>query len=100
MGGSYSEPGTLADLAHSVLKLQTKSERIRVGWFHTAHPDLPLDALIMGLQHVDDCLLASRLFCTSCIEKGVQLAWPEDVGVSTEEFGSVITFFILCHRLC
>ena len=91
MGGSFSEPATLIDLGESVFRLYSDCGRIaaRVGW-HAPNGDV--SHAIAGIQHVDDAVIASTIYCERCLLRGVQRLWPSDVGVSLEESGPRVRF--------
>ena len=90
MGGSHSEPATLIDSSAFVAKLHRSPELQQHCGF--AVEGLPLDAVVGGLQHVDDLLVGSRTLCCHCLETGVQRLFPPDLGFETEEAGSLVRF--------
>eukprot|EP00969_Alexandrium_andersonii_P334489 14781897-Alexandrium_andersonii.AAC.1 len=64
MGGSHSEPATLVDSGAFVHKLHTSPKtRAETG---VDVDSLPVDQLLAGLQHVDDLLVCSRVWCEDC----------------------------------
>jgi len=90
MGGSFSEPATLLDLGTDVHKFYTdvnfqKRVGLHISGMSPRH-------LIVGMQHVDDAVVASKVFCEECLERGTERIWPKDVGTSIEEKGPTITF--------
>ena len=100
MGGSFSEPLTLLDLGERVYRMHNSIQLQHfVGWRcdskripkqhhdHTAAPKL-----VDGVQHVDDALVFSNVFCSECLHKGVSKLWPKDVGAKLEESGLSISF--------
>ena len=90
MGGAFGGPATLVDLGTDVSQLyrSTKKQK-QVGWYISG---VPLSRSIQGLQHVDDALVFSTVFCDECVERGMCRLWPRDVGVEVEERGQSITF--------
>ena len=82
MGGSLSEPGTLVDLQHDILVASIDMHtRTRVGW---QFRDFTFNETITGVQHVDDCLMFSKILCPQCMLDGLAKLWPEDVGCTDE----------------
>ena len=47
---------------------------------------------IQGLIHVDDTLIASKIHCASCLEKGVKMLWPENLGIEIEHRPPILDF--------
>ena len=47
---------------------------------------------IQGLIHVDDTLIASKIHCASCLEKGVKVLWPENLGIEIEHRPPILDF--------
>ena len=54
--------------------------------------DYPAQSLVQGLLHVDDAIVLSFVFCSSCLVRGVCRLWPSDVGVSEEGRGPSLSF--------
>ena len=100
MGGSLSEPLTLLDLSERVLMLHSsKRFQYHVGWKCDGkhipmrdRDDSPAHRLVDGMQHVDDALVFSYVFCSTCLHKGVCRMWPRDVGAKLEASGLEIPF--------
>ena len=46
---------------------------------------MKVETLIQGLQHVDDAMLMSGVFCDRCLSAGTKKLWPKDVGTTMEE---------------
>ena len=90
MGGSLSEPATLADLGEDVWRMYSSAPfRQKLGW-HIPH--LSGEQTIQGLQHVDDALIFSKVLCRECLFAGVQNLWPADVGTTLEGHGLPMQF--------
>jgi len=91
MGGSFSEPATLVDLGQAAYELLTDDGRTakRIGW-HV--PGRKPASLVQGIQHVDDLLLLSCVFCVPCMLRGVKALWPGDVGTTLEGSGERFQF--------
>ena len=51
---------------------------------HVWWPKKPLETVIASVLHVDDCLLASRDFCSACVIQIVGRVWPCDVQLKDE----------------
>ena len=54
----------------------------------------------MGVQHVDDILLGSQVYCADCIIKSISMIFPNDMGFECEERGKRIRFlttFLITH---
>ncbi len=85
-----SEPGTLADLGENVHKVYTnpqfaKTCGVYFDAFKNADGVCPCAfQLIQGIQHVDDALVFSKVFCSFCLFDIVRNMWPSDVGVKHE----------------
>ena len=90
MGGSFSEPATLIDLNHDILKLQYSGSKQReVGWDLDGFSP---NQLVAGWLYVDDALVGSKIYCSQCPFEGIQRLWPSDVGTTLEESGHDVTF--------
>ena len=71
------------------MRLKTERSRLmEVGWFHKGWS---IDTLVAGILHVDDAMIASRVFGCCCLQR-VAKVWPEDVGFSVEEEGPTMRF--------
>ena len=90
MGGAMSEPATLVDLGEDTLRLYSDPSTQRASGL--LWPGVPIAAVVQGLQHVGDALLASRIWCVACLHRGLQRVWPSDCGTSLEESGPVLRF--------
>jgi hypothetical protein len=96
MGGSFSEPATLVDLGRSIAKFYASTALQRKSGIYIN--GVPPDQLIQGLLHVDDCLLASKVYCKDCLLRALAVIWPSDVGTSLEAAGFEIDFLtVLIH---
>lgn len=91
MGGSFSEPATLLDLGEDVFRLYTEHRPTitRTGW---SYGNYSMSEIIQGVQHVDDAIIMSCIWCSDCLLEGVQKLWSDDVGTTLEETGNNITF--------
>ena len=75
------------DLSQDACRVHRDSTlRSYVGWKVTDDRGklMPLKECVAGAQHVDDALLLFRVLCSTCLLRGVQRLWPQDVGVSCE----------------
>jgi hypothetical protein len=90
MGGSFSEPATLVDLGRSIANFYASAEIQKEA--EVFLPDVPAEAHLQGLLHVDDCLLSSHIWCCKCIVRALSRIWPRDVGTSLEMEGDTIDF--------
>ena len=90
MGQSFSEPATLVDLGEAVRAIYLDRPSIACPFW--AMDDAPLYELVQALQHVDDALLMSCVWCPKCLHAGVQRIWPSDVGTTLEECGPSLRF--------
>ena len=98
MGGSHSEPATLIDSAAFVRRLlEDPSELERVG---LAWQGLPADRILAGLQHVDDVLLTSQIWCPDCLVEGLRRLFPPDLCSEEEERGPVLRFLHVVVAAC
>lgn len=71
-GGSLSEPGTLVDLNEDIFELHAGQRSLsEVGWC-VGNPSLELEQVVLGLLHVDDSLLMSKILCVDCLENGIK----------------------------
>ena len=61
--------------------------RKNVGW---QVENLAFGQIVVGVQHVDDCILFSRIWCEDCMFKHLQATWPTDVGCSKEGGGKCV----------
>ena len=96
MGGSFSEPATLVDLGRSIKQFDKSAELQRRSGIHLT--GYTPDQLRQGLLHVDDCLLASKVYCKDCLHRALKVIWPSDVGTSLEAAGFEIDFLtVLIH---
>ena len=97
MGGSHSEPATLLDSGLCASRVYKRAgEARRPGWTSAA---APRGSCFMGLQHVDDFCLFSRVLCPDCIVRAVGCIMPPDLQLEEEERGEVLDFLhvrILC----
>ena len=90
MGGSMSEPATLGDLGENIHSLYADPDiGPKIG---ISCPGFSVQELIQGVLFVDDALIASMVYCTSCLEAAMRKLWPADVGVTVEERGLPLTY--------
>eukprot|EP00969_Alexandrium_andersonii_P298731 13206071-Alexandrium_andersonii.AAC.1 len=66
MGGSHSEPATLIDSSFFVDRLHRDHAALAQAGLQ--YGDLHAEQILAGMQHVDDLLVASCIFCDSCLE--------------------------------
>ena len=90
MGGSHSEPGTMIDVGEFVAEMHSPDNYYSK--FYWCIENLPLTALLQGVQHVDDILLMSQVWCSNCINKKITGYMPPDMGFEIEEQGSHLRF--------
>ena len=90
MGGSMSEPATLVDLGEDTRRLYVDPQVQRSSGL--LYGTTPIGAIIQGLQHVDDALLMSKLWCGRCLLGALQRTWPTDCGTNLEEEGHTVRF--------
>ena len=89
-GGPMSCPATMVDLELAICKLyEDVNTAKRIKW-HI--PGVQASQTVVGLQHVDDALVCSKIYCTECLRKGVKRLWPKDVGTTLEGVGPVVPF--------
>jgi hypothetical protein len=85
-----ASPQHCSILEQDVHKFYTNTQfQKEIGW-HV--PGILAKHLIVGLQHVDDAVVASKVLCEKCLERGTEKMWPNDVGTSLEEKGPTIIF--------
>ena len=90
MGGSMSEPATLVNISESTrLAYTLPLDHEPTGW---ARSDAAMSELVQGIQHVDDALLLSLVYCYECLHAGLARCWPSDCGTTLEEHGSSVRF--------
>ena len=53
---------------------------------------VPTCQVLQALLHVDDCLVFSKLLCTSCLVAGLSTVWPADVGLTVESTEQTVDF--------
>ncbi len=88
MGGSLSEPATLADLGSCTFQLFSDPSLQR--HLKLSVPGVPFHKVLIGMQHVDDILVVSKVHCQSCLEAALLVLFPADVGMSLEEAGQCV----------
>ena len=82
-----SEPATLTDLGHSIHHLYCTASQHSI--FGRSLPQFRMEQLIQGLLHVDDSLVFSCVFCSTCLKNAVKRIFPADVGMTEEGDSSV-----------
>ena len=93
MGGALSEPGTLADLQHEVHLLysdNTQHALLKKIGLRVDKPGFGARHIIAGVQHVDDLLIFSKLFCKDCLFEASGKLFTTDVGMTFEGAGPVL----------
>eukprot|EP00959_Pyramimonas_sp_CCMP1952_P289453 6054306-Pyramimonas_sp.AAC.1 len=90
MGGCLSEVGTLADLGEDVHNLYTRPSRAQK--INLDIPGYSVDDILQGVIYVDDSLVLSRVYCSSCLHKHMRKLWPKDTGVSCEAKDLPLTY--------
>ena len=90
MGGSHSEPGTMIDVGQFVHKLY--SDRSTQAYSRFLVDRFTIHEILQGVQHVDDILLMSHIWCHTCIEAKIKAYFPKDMGFETEETGPKLRF--------
>lgn len=73
MGGSHSEPGTMVDVGFDVSRLYQDPVVATQCGFH--FEGYSTDQFIQGVQHVDEILLMTQLWCASCVEKTFKICF-------------------------
>ena len=77
MGGIVSAIAAAVDLEDGVHKLYANRQSAKdIGWH--VHK-MPTNTLVQGVQHVDDALVLSKIFCNKCLWNGIKQMWPEDI---------------------
>eukprot|EP00974_Lingulodinium_polyedra_P059025 5683870-Lingulodinium_polyedra.AAC.1 len=93
MGGHMSAAATTVTLEHDIAMLHRYSDRAkRLGWHHK---NWDVSKVIQGLLHVDDSFVMSKVLCWKCIERGMKMLWPKDIGISTEHKPPCLVFLHL-----
>eukprot|EP00959_Pyramimonas_sp_CCMP1952_P470842 9497356-Pyramimonas_sp.AAC.1 len=82
MGGSMSEAGALSDLGADIHDLYNNPNRAQDASIHLE--GYSVDDLVQGLLYVDDSLVVSKVYCSSCLCASMRRLWPSGVGVSCE----------------
>ena len=82
MGGSMSEPATLADLGDDIHTLYENPKKAKHCGF--CFPGLSAPGILQGILYVDDYLCMSKILCSQCIFTGIKKLIPRDVGMSLE----------------
>ena len=90
MGGSHSEPGTMVDVGHFVRELHSTPGIFESSGFKVG--DYTLEQVLQAIQHVDDILFMSQIWCHTCVERKVKQHFPQDMGFNTEETGPKLRF--------
>lgn len=82
MGGSMSEPATLADLGEDIHFLYADQSRAETCGF--SFQGRKTAELVEGLLYVDDNLVFSKTFCSTCLYNGVKKLFPGHMGFTLE----------------
>ena len=90
MGGSHSEPGTMIDVGQFVHMLY--ADKKTQAYSKLLVDRFEIDEILQGVQHVDDILLMSHIWCHTCIEDKIKAYFPNDMGFETEETGPKLRF--------
>ena len=96
MGGALSEPGTMVGLGRYIYKLYNDDETMQASILYRA--DVPFRRGFFCLQHVDDFLLGSKIWCNKCLMRFLSDTLPKSCGVELEESGTRIRFLQLAIR--
>jgi hypothetical protein len=98
MGGPLSPGLTTLDLDECVRSaLDSKQKSREVGWSSTSFPSVRKN--VAGVIFVDDMLFFSTNVCDACLQNGIRLILPDDIGLSWEHCSMGVAAVEFLHTL-